>query len=413
MSAEGKRAVPTYKNTERHHRPPTNATKGDETMTKRWASQIRTGLTSGNGVALDGSGYAYVVGYGDSRVFKVNLKDGSNGGGPFASVGRSRGVAVGLDGYVYVLSYNGQSLHRVSPKGVVDSDPVATGLAGVHDVALDDKGNAYVVNNAGDLWRIPLGGEPKEKVVSGLGDVWGVALGRDGTDGRETYAYVTNAVNGNLYKVGLSDGQHETLTTTLQKPTNLALDADGNAYITESTAGALVGVSTDGTQPDAPAFPVADGLPNPQAVAIDGNRSAWVLSGDGTLYEIAEAAKSAPIGAPTIAAPLPDAQAGPYIKFKGAAPLDSAPPHTTTATAIIAQKPDGTNIGSQIVAKDGYWAWALGEDALHVATPEASHAPASDRGLPWDPGQHTIQFVTHNNLGYSAPTPITFTTPQT
>ncbi|MWA07945.1 Vgb family protein [Streptomyces sp. BA2] len=374
-------------------------------MAKQWTSPISTGLSSSNCVALDGSGYAYVVGDVAGAVYKVNLETGSNGGGPLATVPGSRGLAVDLDGSLYVVSHSAAALYRVSPAGAVQDPPIATSLgSGSHSVALDGNGNAYVTSSSG-LLRVPLAGGQPERVATGFGNATGVALDGHG------YAYVTNYENGNLYKVKLSDGHYDSpFATGLPRGANLALDADGYAYIVTGYAGTLASVRTDGAPP---VSTLATGLSNAQGVAIDGYRNLWVLAGEGTLKLFAEAAKSAPIGAPTIAAPLPDAQAGPYIKFKGAAPLDSAPPHTTTATAIIAQKPDGTNIGSQIVAKDGYWAWALGEDALHVATPEASHAPASDRGLPWDPGQHTIQFVTHNNLGYSAPTPITFTTPQT
>ncbi|MWA07784.1 hypothetical protein [Streptomyces sp. BA2] len=368
----------------------------------------------------------------------------------------------------YVSTWDGNLFKLSQPSVGGENEPpeppelIASGLnvespSSTNGLALDGKGNAYVVNDAtqdgksGQLWRVPLDGEDPELLATGLtttqsqgpqaltvswsgdhayvinldGVLWRVSL-RDGTkkqvatnlgdtcgvvlDGDSQNAYVVNRA-GVLWRVPLPTWDSDELavpvqvgTTVLGGPMALTLDWAGqNAYVV-GWAGVMWRVPLNGgPQQRAAVFPDVKFL---TAVRLDPRGNAYITEADNNqtasrIWRVNGVAASAP--APTIDAPPQGAHTAKTVKFNG---------HAPGAAGMIVQDMHRNALGSNPVVA-AYWAWALGENRLSIETlaegVNVRPGPVSHRGLPWDPGTHVVQFVGANDIGYTEPTPITFT----
>lgn len=384
--------------------------------------------------------------------------------------GQAGAIAFDAKNDAYVSTFDGNLFKLSQPHVGGENEPpmpelIASGLNGdsqhtTYGLALDGKGNAYVLNdnpqgsaagNYGELWRVPLDGESPELVAAnlasrgapqGLSVSWAgdhayvitiegilsrVSL-RDGArkqvatnlgpsngvvlDGDSRNAYVINQA-GVLWRVPLPDWDSDELAVPVPAATGilgnpclgLTLDWAGqNAYVA-GQGGAMWRVPLDGGPQQRAAIFSAGGAKRLSAVKLDPRGNAYVTEVDGSgasrIWRIDGMAAPAP--APTIDAPPQGAHTAKTVKFNG---------HAPGAAGLIVQDMHRNALGSNPVVA-AYWAWALGENRLGIETLaegiSVRPGPVSHRGLPWEPGTHVVQFVGANDIGYTAPTPITFT----
>ncbi len=236
----------------------------------------------------------------DSPAFVVEIIAGSEDVGDGGPAGQARlwqaeGIASAPDGSLYIADAAGHRVRRVGSDGIIET-VAGTGRAGFsgdggpaaqaalntpYDVALDAAGNLYIA----DL------GNARVRRVDPEGGISTVAGGGENPAG------------------GLNDGAAATMVE-LEAPRNLAVDSEGNVYISDfsghrvfrrSPAGALWIVAGTGTQGDSgdggPAR--AAKLSYPAGLALNAGGDLYIgdsqnhvirkVSAGGTIQTIAEA----------------------------------------------------------------------------------------------------------------------------
>jgi hypothetical protein len=152
------------------------------------------------GVALDGTGKAYVVSYSTGQLISVDLQSGqTNTAASGLGLGIS-GVALDGKGKAYVGQKDGGGkLYEVN---LADgTNRVVTTLTGASTirVALDGAGKAYTIDHLGGrLYEVTLADGAQRVVAFGLGTCEGLAL-----DTVHGYIYVSN-LEGQLWQLSLS-----------------------------------------------------------------------------------------------------------------------------------------------------------------------------------------------------------------
>jgi actin-like ATPase involved in cell morphogenesis len=218
------------------------------------------------------------------------LPGNSGDGGParVAQLTRAEGLAVGPDGELYIVDQSNENI-RVVRDGVIET--FATDVHWPSGAAIDDQGNLYVADTANSrIVRFdPQGqmtivaGRTGEKGPAGDGgpatqatlwDPHGVAVDSAGN------VYIADTLNHRVRKVD-TNGIITTVAGTggegfggdggpatqamLKRPTDLAVDAEGNLYIADSRNGRIRLVDPSGT-----------------ITTIAGNGEEWVMPVSGT-----------------------------------------------------------------------------------------------------------------------------------
>ncbi len=188
------------------------------------------------GLAVDASGNVYVADRGNSKIRKISpsgvvvtfagslFPGDSDGTGTTARFNDPVGIAVDAAGNVYVGDTNNNKIRKISPSGVV------TTLAGT--------GSRGSVDGAGTVASF---NSPREIVVDSSGNV-----------------FVADSENDRIRKItpsglvstfaGSSRGSNDGTGTTARfnRPTAVALDAQGNLFVTDALNNRIRQVSPDG-----------------------------------------------------------------------------------------------------------------------------------------------------------------------
>jgi len=159
------------------------------------------GSDAGSGIAVDGSGYAYVTGRTESIDFPTL--------NPYQATYQGRGYYYGGDAFVTKLSSSGNSLIYSTYLGSESSD-VGTGIA------VDDSGNAYVtgLTQSSDF---PTRNPYQATFQGGYGDAFVTKLSSSGNS-----LFYSTYLGGSGTDAG----------------NGIAVDDDGNAYVTGRTSSA-------------------------------------------------------------------------------------------------------------------------------------------------------------------------------
>ncbi len=272
------------------------------------------------GVAVDGSGNAYVADTNNSTIRKVTpqgvvttlagnpgVSGTANGTGGEAEFDLPQGVTVDRSGNVYVADRTNCAIRKVTPHGVVTTlagDPRFSGTANgtgsaarFRDpigAAVDGSGNVYVADTGNEVIRKVT---PKGMVTTLTGSA-ALFIGLSGVavDG-----------SGNLYVSDEGLIQKMTpkgvLTTLAGSPilsdnsSGVAVDGIGNVYVADSTNNTIWKVTPKGVVTTLAGTPYVTGTANgtgsaalfnnPSGVAVDGSGNVYVAdTGSSTIRKV-------------------------------------------------------------------------------------------------------------------------------
>jgi PKD repeat protein len=289
-------------------------------------------LNSLNGVAIDGSGNAWIV-TGNGVVVLSNLGtviSGANGyktGSGSIAIDKSGNAWVeGLE-HVYKVSSTGSPLSGAS--GFADAGVGLTSL--VYGLAIDGTGNAWIsksdystvteLSSSGTL----LSGS-NDYSGGGLNDPQGLAIDGSGN------VWVTNYFGGvtELTNAGIPlTGSNGYTGAGL----NIAVDGSGNAWVEGSIA--ITKLSNSGSLLSGPSgFAIPPTLNSPDGIAIDGAGNAWALN-DYSVVEFSSSGVilSAPYGY-AIATPIMGSEGG-GVAIDGSGNVWAVTRESFTVTEIV------------------------------------------------------------------------------
>lgn len=244
------------------------------------------------GVALDNEGSLYIADRNHHRIRKVNAEgiittmagmadegfSGDEGPAASAQLDGPSGVAVDEAGYVFIADTGNNRIRQIDPAGVITtlaggedggdgSDPEGQ-LAAPRDVAVDSDGNLYVADTGNHQIHVidDTGMATRVAGIEGLGDggpatkarlfdPTAVAIDVDGG------IYITDSGNNRIRKVdangvittfagsgerGDAGDDGPALEAQFNGPTGVAIDAEGNVYISDRWNHRVRKVDTDG-----------------------------------------------------------------------------------------------------------------------------------------------------------------------
>jgi sugar lactone lactonase YvrE len=227
------------------------------------------------GVAVDGAGNVYVADYGNNLIREISptgvvstlagtgSKGSANGPSATASFNSPTGVAVDGSGNVYVADYGNNLIREISPSGVVStlagngsfvfSNGIGTAasFSGPFGIAIDGAGNLYVAEQGNQIIR-KITPNAVVSIFAGSGKVGAT----NGIDSNASFWYPSGVAVDAFGYVYVADRSNELIrqvdtmgiTTTLagdkypgyvnafgtlNGPTSVATDAQGNVYFSD------------------------------------------------------------------------------------------------------------------------------------------------------------------------------------
>jgi hypothetical protein len=260
-------------------------------------------FTEASGTVLATS-YFYGVGTGPQVTFRPGNQTFLSG-----TITRSAGVAVDGAGDVFVASY-GSGLIEIPVSG--QPHPIGS-FAGCEDVAVDGVGNVFVLSSNTTLSEVLAvnGTVPASPTIVTLStqfnNVTGVKV--DGLGNVYISSQAASGTGGEIYKVIAVDGSVpasptiQTLSTAFSGATGVAVDEDGNLYVSDQSQNAVFEVmAVNGSIPSSPTiFTLVTGLNLPSNIALDPAGNVFVSDyGDSDVKEILAVDGSIPASNPTI-----------------------------------------------------------------------------------------------------------------
>lgn len=271
-------------------------------------------------LVIDRSGTLYVADTGNNTIRRVSpsgnvttfagspeVRGSANNFGTAASFDHPQGIAIDTAGNLYVADQFNHLIRKITTAGSVSTLAGSAGLFGSQNgtgsaarfflpesVAVDSIGNVYVSDRNHVIRKITPNG-----VVTTLAGATGEAGSADGTGASARFnqpAGLRVDANGNIFvadannntirmingsgvvvtvggkagEIGSADGL--TGTATLNHPSDVAIDANGNLYVADTDNGAI----RKGTVP-APTLPIISAQPSAQA-AITGGRAVFIVT---------------------------------------------------------------------------------------------------------------------------------------
>jgi sugar lactone lactonase YvrE len=191
------------------------------------------------------------------------------------------GLAVDARGNVYAAAASfdpaTQGVYRISPDGTATRLPGTEAIAFPNGIAFDQRGNLYVADSTGAVWRIPRGGEAEvwsdDSLLVGDGSAGaGVPIGANGITFRTPKEIVVgNTDLATLVSIPiLPDGSAGEAGVIVEDPAilgvdGLTVDARGTIYACVIAQSTIVRVGADGIETVADAD---DGIVGASSIAF-------------------------------------------------------------------------------------------------------------------------------------------------
>ncbi len=194
---------------------------------------VEASLKGPRGVAVDGEGSLYIADLGNDRIRRVDPSgiittvagigeygDGPGDGGPAveASLKGPRGVAVDGEGSLYIADLGNDRIRRVDPSGII------TTVAGIGEYG-DGPGDGGPAVEASLF-------EPQGVAVGGEGNLYIADTGNDRIRRVDSSGTITTIAGTDTR--GYSGDNGPAVQAQLWNPHDVAVDAAGNIYITDT-----------------------------------------------------------------------------------------------------------------------------------------------------------------------------------
>lgn len=193
----------------------------------------------------------------------------------FASVGMGpRGIAFDSSGNLFVANRNGLSISKISPDGGIVNNSYITGLS-PNSIAFDSVGNMYVSDSTQSILKYSSGGILLNATFGGRLGFNPYAIKFDTSDA----LFAFDSSNGRIRKISSSGVLEPTpfLTgLTAGSGGGLSFDLEGNLYVTNATANAILKVNSGGV-----VSTFATGFSGPIGVVVDCVGTLYVSNNNG------------------------------------------------------------------------------------------------------------------------------------
>jgi uncharacterized protein (TIGR03437 family) len=316
----------------------TLAGSGQPALSGDGGSAAGATLSKPAAVAADAAGNIYVADAGNARIRKISTQGiittaagggmGLGDGGPAtgALLGNPQGLALDGIGNLYMADPNDRRIRKIDPQGTITtvagngtssyggdgSRAVSTGIAAPVGVGVDASGNLYLADTSCDcVYRVNPQG-----IISKVAGTGTYGYSGDGGPATQAKLYDPSAIAGdtagNLYiadtnnhrirkvsatgvittvagigTAGSSGDGGQATNATLNGPTGLSLDAQGNLYIADkgnhrirkvNASGVITSVAGTGTasMTGDGGSPLTAGLNAPQGVAVDAAGNVYI-----------------------------------------------------------------------------------------------------------------------------------------
>lgn len=182
--------------------------------------------------------FMYVTNWGDGKISKINISDGSIVNSNWATgLNIPNGLLIDSTGtYMYVANGNGTISKINMSNGSIVNANWLSGLSGtLQDLVIDSTGTyMYLANQSGYISKIQMLPDGSSLMidanwVTGLNDPIGLVI-----DSTETYMYVANYYNGTISKINMSDPTIivSSWASGLNTPQYLVIDTTGTYMYT-------------------------------------------------------------------------------------------------------------------------------------------------------------------------------------
>lgn len=211
--------------------------------------------------------YVHGIGSGPQIAFDPGVQSAIGSG-----MSSPQGIAVDGAGNSYIADFGSGSIYKVTPGGAQTT--VATGFTQADGLTIDGAGNLYVAFDSTSITKITPTGV-KSSIGSGLSLPAGMAMDGAGD------LYIACVGSNNIVKVTPS-GTQTSLGTGLNTPAGVAVDSSGNLYVADTSNGRIIKIAPDGSQTPVVGPPFSF----PESVALDGGGNLYAALYNGEVYEI-------------------------------------------------------------------------------------------------------------------------------
>ncbi|HEY1255635.1 MAG TPA: choice-of-anchor D domain-containing protein, partial [Terracidiphilus sp.] len=261
---------------------------------------------SGNIIAI---GRLQGTGVGPQVIFQPGIQSTLGSG-----LSSPEGVAVDGNGNIYFTEVNGSVLHEMlAVNGTLPASPVmrtiGSGLGSITFWALDGAGNLYVAdyeNNAVKEILAVNGSIPASPTIktlgSGFSDPAGVAVDGNGN------VFVTGLADNTVKEIVAVNGSVpaspviRTLASSFHEPIGIAVDASGNVYVADLANNAVKEIeAVNGSIPVSPTIKtLGSGFNSPVGIAVDASGNVYVADLANNAVKEIEAVNGSIPASPTI-----------------------------------------------------------------------------------------------------------------